>query len=187
MATAASGVEGALDEGAALFRAFLRKAAAADLQEMETALAAEYAALFLNAGKRSVHPFESVYTSAGRLVMQKARDEVLAAYRQAGLAQSEEFKEPEDHIALELEFMADLCRKLSRALAEGDRLACLAFLARQREFLDTHLLIWVPAFCNDLGKASSSDFYRGIATLTAEFIQSEREAIPALIEELTPS
>jgi len=165
-----------------LFRSFLRQAASADLQQVVATLAVEFAALFLNASQRSVHPFESVYTSAERLMLQQSRDEVLAEYRRAGLERSADFKEPEDHVALELEFMAFLCRRAAAVMQEQEETACLAFLERQKAFLEGHLLVWLPAFCSDLEKASESDFYRGIARLTREFIQSEREAIMSLIE-----
>ena len=50
-------------------------------------------------------PYESVYTSPEHLLMQDARDEVLAAYRAAKVVLVDEACEPEDHLAFELEFM----------------------------------------------------------------------------------
>ena len=37
--------------------------------------------------------------------MQKERDEVLILYKSAGLELSKNFREPEDHVAIELQFM----------------------------------------------------------------------------------
>ena len=51
--------------------------------------------------------------------MQKARDDVLREYIQQGLDRSENHKEPEDHLAIELEFMSFLCEKTVKALAGG--------------------------------------------------------------------
>ena len=48
----------------------------------------------------AAYPFESVYTSEKRLMMQEARDDVLAAYRAAGFVIDPNWKEPEDHIAV---------------------------------------------------------------------------------------
>lgn len=143
-------------------------------------LAAEYAGPFLNVGKRPACPYESVYTSPERLLMQEARDEVLAVYREEGLSRSEALKEPEDHIAIEFEFMAHLCQKAVAAFEQGDRAACLASLEKQRSFLEQHLLVWVPDFCRDVEGAATTDFYRGVAQLTAEFLVEEREALGEL-------
>ena len=42
---------------------------------------------------------------------QEPRDRVLSAYWNAGVNKTKEFTEPEDHIAIELQFMEYLCRK----------------------------------------------------------------------------
>ncbi|MCI0475274.1 MAG: molecular chaperone TorD family protein [Anaerolineales bacterium] len=163
---------------------YLRGLHNADLKKVESDLAAEYAALFLNASQKPVHPFESVYTSEEHLLMQRARDEVLQEYRRAGLERIQEFKEPEDHIALEFEFMANLCNKTLEALQIQDKTAARASLEWQKRFFDEHLSVWIPRFCNDLARLAQSGFYRGIALLTAELLETERETIPALLAEL---
>lgn len=73
-----------------------------------TELAVDYFNVFYGVGVDSysaAHPFESVYTSPKRLLMQEARDQVLEVYREAGLAKQESWREGEDHIALELEYL----------------------------------------------------------------------------------
>ena len=72
-----------------------------------TDLAIDYVRVFIGHGIdafSAAYPFESVYTSEKRLLMQEARDEVLAIYRSAGLDKQDTWKEGEDHIALELDF-----------------------------------------------------------------------------------
>jgi putative dimethyl sulfoxide reductase chaperone len=164
--------------------AFVQKIAGTDLASVVSALATEYAALFLNVGKIPVYPFESVYTSAERLLMQQARDDVLKEYRKAGLAQTQDFREPEDHIALELDFMSNLGSRTLASLQAQETMAAIESLRWQKDFFEKHLMVWVPKFCQDVGRAAQSDFYRGVALLTNEFLESERETIPALIDEL---
>ena len=88
-----------------------------------TDLAVDYVRAFIGHGidaYSAAYPFESVYTSPKRLMMQEARDEVLAVYRSEGLDKLPTWKEAEDHIALELEFMAALGdRIVAAAEAEG--------------------------------------------------------------------
>lgn len=68
----------------------------------------------------AAYPFESVHTSPKRLMMQEARDEVLAVYRSEGLDKLPSWKESEDHIALELEFMAVLGDRIVAAAEASD-------------------------------------------------------------------
>jgi len=170
--------------GMEVFGEFLRKLKGSDFESAAAALSAEYANLFLNAGNNPVFPYESVYTSPEKLLMQKARDEVLREYRQQGLDRSEKSNEPEDHLAIELEFMSFLCQKTIKALQIENREQGIAYLQKQKEFLEQHLLVWCPGFCDDLAQASESDFYRGIAFLTKIFLNSELETLSALIEQV---
>ena len=61
-----------------------------------TDLAIDYVRVFIGHGIdafSAAYPFESVYTSEKRLLMQEARDEVLAIYRSAGLDKQDTWKE----------------------------------------------------------------------------------------------
>jgi len=156
-----------------MFGEFMEKLKVSDLEKVRTDLAAEYAALFLNAGRYPVYPFESVYTSKERLLMQEARDEVLREYRKEGLDRIGEFKEPEDHIAIELEFMSYLCQKTIDSVERGDNKAALLYFKKQKDFLKKHLMVWVPAFCADLERATKSDFYQGVTKLTKSYLKIE--------------
>jgi TorA maturation chaperone TorD len=164
-------------QGYKLLRQFALNAQQADLDPIRSELSVEYSRLFLASRKGRIHPFESVYTSAEGLLMQQARDEVLVAYREQGLARSQDFKEPEDHLAVELDFMASLCQKTADALAEGRTAEALPLLDRQAAFLQKHLLVWVPAFCHDLAQATRSDFYRGVALLLEEYLSQESATV----------
>jgi len=123
-----------------------------------------------------------VFTSAERLLMQRARDEVLAIYREEGLDRSDDFKEPEDHIAIEFEFMGYLCQKALESLDADETEAAKGSLQKQKEFLDKHLLVWVPQFCKDVQKSARTDFYKAIAQITEEHLSYESDAIAELME-----
>jgi TorA maturation chaperone TorD len=168
--------------GYALLRRFFQQTASDDAGAVETELAADYASLFLSIGRKPVPPYESVFTSAERLLMQRARDEVLAIYREEGLDRSDDFKEPEDHIAIEFEFMGYLCQKALESLDADETEAAKGSLQKQKEFLDKHLLVWVPQFCKDVQKSARTDFYKAIAQITEEHLSYESDAIAELME-----
>ena len=106
-------------------------------------------------------PYESVYTSPKRLVMQDAWERVKSLYAAHGVRIDTDSSElMEDHIAYELAYMALLCR-------EG------AERAEQRAFLEEHLLTWVPDFCADLQRCAGTGFYRCVAQLTLGWLKLE--------------
>lgn len=151
-----------------------------------TELAVDFARVFLGAGVYEgtvANPYESVYTSPARLIMQDARDEVLAAYRAKGLDKRESLNVPEDHISLEFEFMAFMCREALEAFDTEDWQKISGSLAEQKDFLDRHLLNWIPEFCEDIEKCSSTDFYLGIAKITNGFLQMEKSILEELVSE----
>jgi len=155
-----------------------------------TDLAVDYARVFLGAGlreKEGAHPYESVYTSPERLVMQEARDKVLELYREEGLGRSETVVEPEDHLSLELEFMNHLCRQTRHALGAGDGPGVLKYLHKQQEFLREHLLSWVPAFADDVQRFACEDFYPAVAKITTGYLRLEQELIADLIDAVAAS
>ncbi|MBP2656549.1 MAG: TorD-like chaperone [Firmicutes bacterium] len=152
-----------------------------------TDLAVDYARVFLGAGvagNEAAYPYESVYTSTKRLIMQDARDQVVAVYRAKGLTKLETLEFPEDHLALELEFMAYLCHETQQALAVRDWTAVSACLKEQIDFLAQHLLNWVPAFCADIEKYSKTEFYKAIAQITNGYLRLERTILEELIDEI---
>ena len=165
-------------DGYTLMQEFGNTVRAADPQDLESQLATEYAHLFFNAGDEPhVYPYESVYTSADHLLMQEARDKVVEAYRSEGLNRAADFKKPEDHIAVELQFMAHLCRMAAQRLEAGERTKARALTAKQRDFLESHLLNWIPRFCADLEKAAWSDFYRATAQITRHLLSVEVDVL----------
>ena len=149
-----------------------------------TELAADYMRVFFGHGYNghaAAYPFESVYTSEKRLLMQSARDEVLALYRAAGLDKDEDWKEGEDHIALELEYMQILAGRAADALIRGDRESAITQLTAQRNFLDDHLLGWAPMLAAEMKKFAKTDFYRGLASMMVGFLECDLELLGDLL------
>ena len=163
-----------VDEGYRMICGYLSQADGTVLTE----LAVDYVRAFIGSGNdgfSAAYPYESVYTSPKRLMMQDARDEVLVLYRAFGLDKQESWKEGEDHIALELEFEQILCERAIRAYEAGDEDECLKLLLSQRNFLEDHLLAWYPMMAADLQKFPQTDFYKGLGKLTDGFLRNDLE------------
>lgn len=172
-----------VDEGYRLMRQFLSKA---DTNVLTT-LAIDYARTFLGSGVSgysAAYPYESVYTSPKRLMMQEARDEMLALYRAQGLGKAASWKESEDHLAAELEYMTILGLRACEQYEKGNEDEAIADLVAQRNFMDDHLLAWFPLMQADMQKFAKTDFYRGLGKLTEGFLASDREFLEDLLQDV---
>ncbi|MCJ7567034.1 MAG: molecular chaperone TorD family protein [Anaerolineales bacterium] len=170
-----------IDEGYRILHGYVEKAGENTLTE----LAVDYAKIFLGVQSQlGIYPYESVYTSKEKLIMQEARDQVVQLYRQEGLDRAADYREPEDHIALELEFMAYLSQKTIDALQDGEGEEVVRFLEKQKLFLEEHLMNWVPAFCEDMEQIAQTDFYTATAKITKGFLALEDGLVGDLIQEI---
>ena len=149
-----------------------------------TKLGVDYAGTFLGGGVdtySAAYPFESVYTSEKRLLMQGARDEVLAIYRSQNLDKASGWKVGEDHISVEFEFMRIMIARTIRALRAGNLDKAMHLVLTQQNFLEDHIRVWVPVFTADIRRFTKTLFYQGLAELTDGFLQSEHELLADMI------
>jgi TorA maturation chaperone TorD len=162
-----------LKEGSTLLNEFAEQSKDLKGEKKEgllTDLAAEYASLFLNMGPKPVRLVESVYLGKDHLLYEKPYHEIVQAYKSLSYQKEKGFQEPEDHVAVEFDFMAHLCRWTSRTLDEGDVEKAVAYLNLQKEFLRDHLNLWIPNLCEELEKTASSSLYKGLAQVTRGFV-----------------
>lgn len=131
---------------------------------------------------RHAFPYESVYTSEKGIMMQEAYTQVVRAYREQHLAKDAGFTEPEDHIAVELAFMATLSERTATFLREGLEEAAEETVSQQLAFAHGHLLNWIDMFCADLAKAAEGTFYEHLADFTRMFVQADAVLLAEIVE-----
>jgi anaerobic sulfite reductase subunit A len=152
-------------------------------------LAVDYAHIFFGAGsirnENTAYPYESVYTSKGRMIMQDARDQVVAVYRENGLDVPDGIDIPEDHLGYEFDFMANLCKRCAEFVKSEDWDSLNSTLTVQADFIKNHLLNWLPDFCRDVRKFAETGFYKGIAYVTEGFVQIDLDMLSDLLDEVT--
>jgi TorA maturation chaperone TorD len=148
-----------------------------DREAFEGALRWDFTRLFVGPYRLPAPPYESVYTSPERLVMQEAAWQVRQEYARAGLQVRKQDSPPPDHVGLELHFMAFLCRQTLRALQAGEPSAAEGLLRSQKEFFERHLVRWLPRFCEDVLKSAQTDLYRGAALVLRGFLALEEELL----------
>lgn len=171
--------------GRELLRTFFDQVRQEDDEGVIRDLARCYASLFLGVGPKTVSPCESIYRSDSPLLYQSTHFEVQQAYHEIGMAKNAHFREPDDHIAVELSYMARLC-ELTQEAVKDDPALPVRYLKLQREFLETHLLPWIPAFSRQLLDATPSPFYKAMAHLLKGYIQVDNQLIDSMIQGLDP-
>lgn len=128
-------------------------------------LAVDFARVFLAAGISEGHaafPYESVYTSKKKLMMQDAWVEMKGLLDQAGLVSENTYDLKEDHISCELSYMSYLIQ--SNASTDV-----------QKNFFESHLLNWIPLFVADVKQYAETWFYKAVAKLTLNFLEEENQ------------
>jgi TorA maturation chaperone TorD len=124
----------------------------------------EYTRLFIGPYKLPCPPWESVYTSPKKLMMQEAYDEVRDYYNKAGLTVHKQGIMA-DHIGAELYFLAVLLEK-----AKSDPEKELYYQNLTKGFLAEHIMKWVPQFARDMEDAADSLFYKTLAKTTLKLL-----------------
>lgn len=170
-----------LDENLARFQQTVAAYREADDQAYEE-LAADYARCFLGAGlvgDNFACPYESVFTSPDGLVAQDAFEAMRQQLTHSGLKLSDADL-MDDHIAIELGYIATLCQQAADAAQNGQNEALKQNLQMQSDFIDAHILNWLPAFCRKTQACPVGEFYPLAAQLTQELVTWDK----ALVEEL---
>jgi TorA maturation chaperone TorD len=131
--------------------------------EVFDALKSDYTRLFIGPGQVLAPPWESVFVKEGRMIFQESTLRVREWYLRYDLEPVSLYKEPDDHIGLELLFLAHLAGLSLAALRKQDEAEFTATIEAQRGFLSEHVLTWASIWCDQVGVYCRTDFFRGIA------------------------
>lgn len=133
-------------------------------------LSIDHASLFIGPFELIAAPYGSVYIDKKRTVMGESTLYAARCYQEAGL--SVDIKEPQDHIAIELEFMYFLCGKEAVArqdsrMEDADRLRDL-----QVRFYSNAMRPWVKEFCDAIRSGTKNEFYLNVAICLDHFLSA---------------
>ena len=149
-------------------------------------LAADYAAIYLT-GALEASPFESFWVSDEHLLCQEAMFELRALYAADGLRVPDWRMRPDDHLVFQLQFLA---RRLVRTTVQSDVAPAISTQGHWRslaEFLDRHLLRWLPDFTYRVSLRCDTSFYAALALLSNAWCQQLRDVIALHLGEPRPS
>ena len=141
------------------------------------ALKQDHLNLFIGIDHMIAPLWESVYFNERHFVFQEQTLQVREWYARFGLESERIHNEPDDHIGLELIFVAHLATQSLTALGADDSEAFEKHLQAQREFLGEHLLRWGMAWARLVWNRAETDFYRGVAHLTCGALLAAAETL----------
>jgi len=166
-------------EGGRLLKKCAERFALGEHEEMQKEIAIERTRLFRGAvpvhGTQPPPPYEAFY-----LAPQKEPEHIVKVakfYHEAGL-QLGDFHDRPDYLGLELAFMAELCdrERRSRKNPQNHR----EILAMEKEFLENHMLRWIPEYCQNVMEFANTDFVKGLIFLLRGFMNEEQEWISSI-------
>lgn len=126
----------------------------------EDELIAEYQDVFVGVGGGQVTPYASWYLTG--TLMDRPLVQLRSDLEALGIERNADCGEPEDHVAA-------LCEIMALVVQDAD-----IDPDWQRELHSRYVACWMARFFDDLGKASSADFYRAVAALGHAFVEMER-------------
>lgn len=164
-----------LDEAGENLYRFFKNATEAELKQQKE----EFQRLFCGPETILAPPWESVYRSKEGLLFEETTYQVRELYHQFGLKYVGENNEPDDHLAIELEFLLYLN---GLSLAETDDGELEKLIEQQIYFQEQHMQQWIPLFCEKILKNTDSSLYIGSALLLSDFMKSDYESLIELKE-----
>lgn len=146
------------------------------------ALKVDFAKLFVGPYQLLAAPYGSVYLDNGRTLMGDSTLDVKNRYREEGLDTAKNFKDAPDHITAELEFMYYLIFKEIETFSNSDIATAIGFIQKQKCFLESHLLAWIPEFAGNIVENAETWFYQNLAKATEIFLKENYQVVCAALD-----
>jgi TorA maturation chaperone TorD len=146
-------------KGLALMRQALAQSSTQNITNMVKELDTDFFELFeMSPPKCYVH--ESVWRSEEKLFNEKETFQVKAWYAKYGLKGTGKHHGPEDHIGVELSFIAHLLYLMEDNVWDADEVH-----RDIHEFMNNHLMLWGPDCLDEITQNATTDFYKGLGLL----------------------
>lgn len=135
----------------------------------------DHARMYGTLATARVSPYESVHRGVDGLVFDTHTLQVRDAYRSLSLQVPNLNREPDDHIGLELEFIAQSCLRALDSVENDAVNDAERYVRFGADFLRDHLLHWAPAMLHKVAEQADTRFMAGLAHLTGGAIESYTE------------
>lgn len=142
----------------------------------------EYTRLLIGPERLPAPPWESVYLREERLLFQESTLEIRKYYLKYNFQPAEYPHVADDHLGLELDFMAKLSEMAEKSYKVEDFNTLLSLLQEQENFIKNHLIIWVPLFAEKMQESRTSYLYPNMAILLKQFLTIQLKVLNEIKE-----
>jgi TorA maturation chaperone TorD len=169
-----------IQKGLNLFKPYGSKKDRID-EEVLTNLSRDWTRLFRGVARDGIlPPYESLYRP--KRLQKKPAQEINRLFSKMGIQVPEEWHQPSDYIGVELDFMRFLCDKEWRLRNDGEQSALRKAVEAEKSFLEDHIALWVPVFCERMLEEAREEYYLGIAHLTLGLAGFDRLWVSRLLD-----
>ena len=149
-------------------------------EEILTNLSRDWTRLFRGVIRDGIlPPYESLYRP--KRLQKKPVQEINRLFSKTGIQVPEEWHQPSDYIGVELDFMRFLCDKEGRIRSHEEQSALREAVQEEKSFLEDHIALWVPVFCERMLEEAREEYYRGLAHLTLGLVGFDRLWVSRLL------
>lgn len=139
--------------------------------ELQDRLAVDYTQLF-HGPRGHICPYESIRAADQNGELNGPfTSSVRAFFEDSGLAFDPSSDQLPDHIAVELEFMAELVRHEVASRRSGDPGSAERWQTIRRDFFVRHIGVWGSEFGQAVSGQAETDFYRELGLLLADILE----------------
>ncbi len=141
--------------------------------------AVEYTELFIGTATPKAPLIESYYFSNKKAIFDQKTIEMRQLLNKHGLESTRKYRHPEDHLGLQLLFIAKLTSHLHTLHPDKQT----SGVKEQITFINDHLLSWIPGLCNDAKEHGTAGFYGGLIELIWGTLLWDIELLNEFVEE----
>ncbi|MGV2990079.1 molecular chaperone TorD [Vibrio sp. E150_011] len=145
-------------------------------EDAQLELSADFCDLFLKSDKHGALPYASMYIGESGLLNDKPANDMTELLKKHNVAVSEDLNEPADHLAIELDFLGNLIIRSNELESEAH---INNALLEQADYLNQHLMTWLPQFEKKCKEYDEFGFYAAVATLLIAFCQLDLNYLTA--------
>lgn len=135
--------------------------------------------LFYMVGQSRTSPYESVYRTDDATLFGPTTLQVRERYAECGLVFEDNGKSPDDHLGLELAFLAELLQRAAQSAELGKGEEQERALAQAKAFLSEHVLVFAFVYLANLKKQAQTPFYRSVAGIVASTLERLADVLDA--------
>lgn len=144
----------------------------------------EFTRLHIGPSTAPVSLYESMYGLSSGMLMGETTIAVRKDYLTTGHINGKLGHIPEDHLAVELDYMFCLSQEILQHVQEDNTEKATSIMEEQRGFLQRHVLNWVPDMVTKIKEDSCESVLTGIGLLTLGWLEEDVETLSELIDSL---